>query len=70
MLGRSTRSAVKHLAMVGALGATLGIAGPVTSASAALVGPVIITTAPSSFINTNNQVSAWFNFAGGQVAIP
>jgi hypothetical protein len=36
----------------------------------AVVGPVIITTAPSSFINTNDQVSAGGNFAGGQVAIP
>jgi hypothetical protein len=34
----------------------------------AVVGPVIITTAPSSFINTNNQVSAGSNVAGGQVA--
>jgi hypothetical protein len=34
----------------------------------AVIGPVIITTAPSSFINTNNQVSAGGNVAGGQVA--
>jgi hypothetical protein len=33
-----------------------------------VVGPVIITTAPSSFINTNNQVSAGGNVAGGQFA--
>jgi hypothetical protein len=36
----------------------------------AVVGPVIITTAPSSFINTNNQVSAGGNVSGGQVALP
>jgi hypothetical protein len=102
-------STVKRLAVLGALGATLGIAAPVASASAAgppvppaklafgfpgfgfpgfgvgglggaaasgqavwgsVVGPVIITTAPSSFINTNNQVSAGGNFSGGQVALP
>jgi hypothetical protein len=32
-----------------------------------VTGPIIITTAPSTFINTNNQVSAASNFAGGQV---
>jgi hypothetical protein len=103
-------STVKRLAVLGALGTALGVAGPVASANAApvapkraallpaagfpgafpgfvpylptaglsgqailgpaVVGPVIITTAPSSFINTNNQVSAGFNFSGGQVAIP
>jgi hypothetical protein len=35
-----------------------------------VVGPVIITTAPSSFINTNNQVSAGGNWSGGQVVVP
>jgi hypothetical protein len=35
-----------------------------------VVGPVIITTAPSSFINTNNQVSAGGNVSGGQVVLP
>jgi hypothetical protein len=100
-------STVKRLAVLGALGATLGIVAPVASASAAgtpvaparlagvpfpafvpgvlpwgggglngqavwgsVVGPVIITTAPSSFINTNNQVSAGGNVSGGQVALP
>ena len=104
-------STVKRLAVLGALGTTLGIAGPVASANAApatpnraavlqgagfpgygfpgfvpfapraglsgqailgpaVVGPVIITTAPSSFSNTDNQVSAGGNFSGGQVAIP
>jgi hypothetical protein len=101
---------VKRLAVLGALGTTLGIAAPVGSASAAtppvapaaelafafpgfgfpgfaggglggavasgqavwgsVVGPVIITTAPSSFINTNNQVSAGGNVSGGQVVVP
>jgi hypothetical protein len=35
-----------------------------------VVGPVIITTAPSSFINTNNQVSAGGNWSGGQFVVP
>jgi hypothetical protein len=34
----------------------------------AVVGPVIITTAPSSFNNTNNQVAAGDNWSGGQVS--
>jgi hypothetical protein len=99
-------STVKRLAVLGALGATLGIVAPVASANAAtpvapaklaafgfpafpgfipggwgaglngqavwgsVVGPVIITTAPSSFINTNNQVSAGGNVSGGQVVVP
>jgi hypothetical protein len=31
-----------------------------------VVGPAIITTAPSSFVNTNNQVSTGGNWSGGQ----
>ena len=98
-------SAVKRLAVLGALGTTLGIAAPEAGATAAgtpaapanlaafpfpgftagafpfggpvlngqtfgdsLSGAIIITTAPTSFINTNNQVSAVGNFTGGQVA--
>jgi hypothetical protein len=97
-------STVKRLAVLGALGTTLGLVAPVASAGAAtpvaparhtafqfpgfipaalpwggaalngqaawgsIVGPVIITTAPSSFINTNNQVSAGGNVSGGQIA--
>jgi hypothetical protein len=60
-------------------GAGLGLAGlpawtpapvPYLTGGAVVVGPVIITTAPSSFINTNNQVSAGGNLAGGQVSVP
>jgi hypothetical protein len=73
---------VKRLAVLGALGATLGIAAPVASANAAIplgvsgqaiwgsvAGPVIITTAPSSFINSNTQVSAVGNASGVQVTV-
>jgi hypothetical protein len=78
-------STVKRLAVLGALGTTLGIGAPVASASeagtpggwgavangqslgSAVTGALIITTAPSSFINTNNQVSAAGNVIGGQV---
>jgi hypothetical protein len=35
---------------------------------ATVVGPVIITTAPTLFVNTNNQVSVGGNWSGGQVA--
>jgi hypothetical protein len=76
---------VKRLAVLGALGTTLGIGAPVASASeagtpidlgavangqslgSALTGAVIITTAPTSFNNTNNQTSAGGNVIGGQV---
>jgi hypothetical protein len=81
--------AVKRLAVLGALGATLGIAAPVASADPGFVpgasplgggvsgqaiwgsvaGPVIITTAPTSFINSNTQVSAVGNASGVQVTI-
>jgi hypothetical protein len=76
-------STVKRLAVLGALGATLGIVAPVAGASAAdpglngqvifgpaVVGPVVITKAPSSFVNVNNQDSAGGNAAGMQVAAP
>jgi hypothetical protein len=33
-----------------------------------VTGPAIITTAPSSFVNTNNQVAAGGNWSGGQSA--
>jgi hypothetical protein len=88
-------STLKRLAVLSALGTTLGIAAPEAGASAAgtpaapaqlaafpfggpvlngqalgdsLSGAIIITTAPTSFINTNNQTSAVGNFTGGQVA--
>jgi hypothetical protein len=37
--------------------------------TASVIGPTIITTAPSLFINTNNQVSAGSNLSGGQAAL-
>lgn len=105
MSPRCRRSSLKRLAVLGALSATLGIAAPVASASAAgaplaptklaafpfdgfapgafpfggpvlngqvfgetVSGAIIITTAPTSFINTNNQISGAGNFTGGQFA--
>jgi hypothetical protein len=50
----------------GALGG-IPTTGPVLGQGVTVVGPVIITTAPSNFNNTNNQVSAAGNWAGGQV---
>jgi hypothetical protein len=54
-------------------GFTGGLGGAGASGQAiwgSVVGPVIITTASSSFINTNNQVSAGGNVSGGQVVLP
>jgi len=101
-------STLKRVAVLSALGATLGVVAPVAGASAAgtpvapatlqafpgvagtgfapgafsfggpvfsgqafgdtVSGAIIITTAPTSFINTNNQISGVGNFTGGQVA--
>jgi hypothetical protein len=77
-------STVKRFAVLGALGTTLGMVAPVAGASAnglpavngqvivgpAVTGPVVITRAPSSFVNVNNQDSAGGNVAGVQVAAP
>jgi hypothetical protein len=74
-------STVKRLAVLGALGTTLGMVAPVAAvaqppvngqviAGPAVTGPVVITKAPSSFVNVNNQDSAGGNVAGVQVAAP
>jgi hypothetical protein len=36
--------------------------------TASVIGPAVITTPPSLFINTNNQVSAGSSLSGGQFA--
>jgi hypothetical protein len=100
-------STVRRLAVLGALGTTLGVVAPVGSASAAMmpaapppfafplpafpvpslpaftpgslsfagpsvgqvaavIGPTVLTTAPSNFSNTNIQTSAGGNLSGGQ----
>jgi hypothetical protein len=82
---------VKRLAVLGALGATLGLVAPAASASAATFpgfgafppgagvnaevvygptvhGAVVITTAPSSFINSNDKDSVGGNVSGVQIA--
>jgi hypothetical protein len=52
-------------------GGPVGLVGPniapSTGVVATVIGPNVITTAPSAFINTNIQVSAGGNFSGGQV---
>jgi hypothetical protein len=50
--------------------AGLSFTGPTIGQVAAVIGPTIITTAPSTFINTNNQVSAGGALNGGQAAGP
>ena len=44
----------------------LSFVGPSVGAVAAVIGPTVITTAPSTFINTNIQTSAGSNLSGGQ----
>jgi hypothetical protein len=43
-------------------------AAPAGAPAPALVGPRYVTSAPSTFVNTNNQVSASNNTSGNQVA--
>jgi hypothetical protein len=45
----------------------LPFAEPIVGQDAAIIGPAIITTAPTTFINTNNQVTAGGTWSGGQV---
>ena len=49
----------------GFLGITPPVIGPVEG-SVAVIGPTVITTAPSTFVNVNNQDSAGGNWAGAQ----
>jgi hypothetical protein len=57
-----------------AIAAPVATAGAATAApvvarpAATVVGPTYITNAPSTFINTNNQVSPGNNSSGSQVA--
>jgi hypothetical protein len=45
---------------------SLAFAGPSIGQVAAVIGPTVLTTAPSNFANTNIQVSAGGNLSGGQ----
>jgi hypothetical protein len=44
----------------------LGFVGPAIGQIAAVIGPTVLTTAPSNFANTNIQTSAGPNVSGGQ----
>jgi hypothetical protein len=67
-----------RLVGVAAALSAIAIAAPVSTAGAAtaapavapatVVGPTFITSAPSTFVNTNNQVSPGANSSGNQVA--
>jgi hypothetical protein len=67
-----------HLMGVAAALSAIAIAAPVSIAGAAtaapvarpatVTGPTYITNAPSTFINTNNQVSPGNNSSGSQFA--
>jgi hypothetical protein len=48
--------------------ATAGAAGPVAGQGATLTGATYITTAPTTFTNTNNQTSPGAVSMGNQVA--
>jgi hypothetical protein len=56
------------LGWAGTPSASLAFTGPTVGQVAAVIGPTIITTAPSTFINTNNQVSAGSALSGGQAS--
>jgi hypothetical protein len=45
---------------------SLAFAGPSIGQVAAVIGPTVLTTAPSNFANTNIQTSAGGNLSGGQ----
>jgi hypothetical protein len=42
--------------------------GPSLGQTAAIIGPTVITTAPSMFVNVNNQTDAGGSLAGVQLA--
>jgi hypothetical protein len=47
---------------------TAAAAGPVDGSAATITGPTYITTAPTTFVNNNNQVSSGSVSLGGQSA--
>jgi hypothetical protein len=47
--------------------AGLAFVGPSVGQVAAVIGPTVITTAPSQFVNTNLQTTAGGALSGGQV---
>jgi hypothetical protein len=53
---------------VPALG-SLGVVAPGLGQVAAVIGPTIITTAPTTYINSNTQVSAGGAVNGGQAGL-
>jgi hypothetical protein len=44
------------------------IEGPVVGQMAAVIGPVVITTAPTTFLNSNDQIAAGITSIGVQVS--
>ncbi|WP_028057847.1 hypothetical protein [Candidatus Solirubrobacter pratensis] len=52
----------------GTPGLLVGTGGPLVGQTAAVIGPSIITTAPATFINTSNQVTAGGAWSGGQAS--
>jgi len=61
-------SGIAATGWAGTPAAALNFTGPSIGQIAAVIGPTIITTAPSTFINTNNQVTAGSAVSGGQVS--
>jgi hypothetical protein len=61
-------SAIAIAAPLTTAAAATASAGPVDKPAATLTGPTYVTTAPTTFINNNNQVSSESNSLGGQTA--
>jgi hypothetical protein len=61
-------STIAVAAPMSTAGAAMAAAGPVAGQKPALTGATYITTAPSTFVNTNNQVSSGNTVLGDQSA--
>lgn len=61
-------STIAIAASMSTAAAATAAAGPVAGHAATVTGPTYITTAPSTFINNNNQVSAGSTSLGNQIA--
>jgi hypothetical protein len=61
-------STIAIAAPMSTAGTAMAAAGPVAGQEATVTGATYITTAPSTFVNTNNQVSSGNTSLGDQLA--